>query len=161
MLPGIFKKLKLPLNEKMKYVQKLVQLHHRPVSLTKDSITDSAIRRLVFDAGDDLRGLLTLCRADITSKNEAKVKRILENLNLLESKIADLEERDRIRTWQPPITGEIIMETFKIPASRAVGEIKTAVREAILDGKIESDYPSAFEYMLEIAKNYGLKPPVN
>ena len=161
MVPGIFKRLRLPLNEKMKYVQKLVRLHLRPMALNKEDITDSAIRRLVFDAGDDLRGLLTLCRADITSKNEAKVKRILENLNLLESKIADLEERDRIRTWQPPITGEIIMETFKIPASRAVGEIKTAVREAILDGKIESDYPSAFEYMLEIAKNYGLKPPVN
>jgi len=131
------------------------------MALNKEDITDSAIRRLVFDAGDDLKGLLTLCRADITSKNEAKVKRILENLNLLESKIADLEERDRLRNWQPPITGEIIMETFQIQASRAVGEIKTAVREAILDGKIDSDYASAYNYMLEVAKNYGLKPPVH
>jgi poly(A) polymerase len=161
MVPGIFKRLRLPLNDKMKYVQKLVRLHLRPMGLNRDNITDSAIRRLVFDAGDDLKGLLTLCRADITSKNVEKVQRIISNLNLLEEKIADLEERDRIRTWQPPITGEIIMETFNIPASKAVGEIKLAVREAILDGKIGNEYDDAFTYMLEVAKQYGFESPLS
>ncbi|HMN31758.1 MAG TPA: HD domain-containing protein [Chitinophagaceae bacterium] len=158
MIPGIFKFLKLPMNEHLKYVQKLVFLHHRPVSLTKDNISDSAIRRLLFDAGEDLDDLLTLCNADITSKNLEKVSRYKENYELVKERLRIVEENDHIRNWQPPISGELIMQTFGLTPSKMVGTIKDAVREAILDGKVKNTYQDAFHFMLDFAKCHNLEP---
>ena len=154
--PKIFARFKLPLDEKMRFVQKMVMLHLRPISLTKENITDSAIRRILFDAGDDLESLLMLCDADITSKNETKVKRYKANLVLVQQKIKEVEARDHIRNWQPPITGEIIMQTFNIKPSREVGTIKDFIKDSILDGVIKNDYDEAFELMIQKGKELNL-----
>lgn len=158
MVKPIFQNLRMPLNEKMRFVKKLVRLHLRPIALSKEEITDSALRRLLFEAGEELESLMILCRADITSKNGEKVKRYLRNFDIVEEKLKDLEERDKLRQFQPVITGELIMETFGIAPSKEVGIIKVAVREAILEGQIANNLESGIPFILEEGKKLGLAP---
>lgn len=158
MVPKIFAKFRLPADHKMRFVKKMVELHLRPISLTKENITDSAIRRLLFDAGDDIDALMTLCKADITSKNKQKVKRFLDNFEMVKYRLEEVEASDQIRNWQPPVTGEMVMEVFGLPPCKHVGDIKNAIKDAILDGVIENNYQAAYDFMLGKAASMGLEP---
>jgi putative nucleotidyltransferase with HDIG domain len=157
-VPAIFKRFKLPLNEKMKLVQKLVRLHLRPIALSKEEITDSALRRLLFEAGDELEALMTLCRADITSKNGEKVKKYLRNFDVVEIKLKEVEANDSLRSFQPVFSGEVIMDVFNIGPGKEIGLIKIAIREAILDGLIRNDFVSGWDFMISEGQKLGLKP---
>ncbi len=156
MTPAIFRRLKLPMGESMRFVQKMVRLHLRPIALVKDEITDSAVRRLLFEAGDDIEALMTLCRADITSKNNNKVKRYLQNFDKVEKRMLEVEEKDKVRNFQPVITGEMIMTVFGLAPGKTIGDMKEALKEAVLEGKIRNEFEESYEYLLAMGRELGL-----